>query len=99
MATSGDYRNYYERDGQRFSHTIDPRTGRPVAHELASVTVIHPEAARADALATALNVLGPEEGLALARANDLAAYFIARAGQDFDVSMSEPFRAFLEEAE
>lgn len=79
MATSGDYRNFYEQGGSRISHTIDPRTGRPIRHPLASVTVLHPEAMYADAYATALNVLGPEEGLALARELDLAAYFIIRA--------------------
>ena len=71
IATSGDYRNYYERDGQRISHTIDPRRGRPVRHTLASVTVAHSSTAWADAWATALNVLGPEEGPALARAEGL----------------------------
>jgi thiamine biosynthesis lipoprotein len=97
MATSGDYRSFYERDGQRFSHTIDPRSGRPVEHGLASVSVVHPEAARADALATALNVLGPQEGLALARAEGIAAYFITRVGEGFEVSMTDSFRALLEE--
>lgn len=78
MATSGDYRNYYERDGQRISHTIDPRTGRPIEHALASVSVVAETAARADAWATALNVLGPEGGPALAEREGLAAYFIVR---------------------
>ena len=78
MATSGDYRNYFEQDGVRLSHLIDPRTGRPIAHALASVTVVHADAVRADALATGLSVLGPEAGLALAEENGLAAYFIVR---------------------
>ena len=72
MATSGDYRNFYERDGKRYSHTIDPRTGRPVSHSLASATVIHPRCAVADAWATAMMVLGPEEGLRLAEQEGLA---------------------------
>jgi thiamine biosynthesis lipoprotein len=97
MATSGDYRNFYERGGKRFSHTIDPRSGRPVEHALASVTVVHPDAARADALATALNVLGPAEGLALARAAGIRAYFMARAGANFEVSMTESFEELLVE--
>ena len=59
MATSGDYRNYFEQDGIRYSHTIDPRTGRPVSHSLASVTVLHPSAMLADAWATGLLALGP----------------------------------------
>ena len=83
MATSGDYRNFYELEGRRVSHTLDPRSGEPIGHALASVTVIHPEAALADAWATALNVLGPEAGYSLARAQGLAAYFLVReAGPD-----------------
>lgn len=81
VATSGDYRNFFERDGQRYSHTIDPRTGRPVTHALASVTVIDPQTMRADALATALLVLGPEAGYALAERAGLAALFISRGAE------------------
>ena len=58
VATSGDYRNYFERDGKRYSHSIDPRTGYPVAHDLVSVTVVHTSAMMADAWATALIVMG-----------------------------------------
>jgi len=79
MATSGDYRNYYERDGVRISHTIDPRTGRPVSHRLASVSVIHPSCMTADALATAISVLGPGEGRELVEREGLAALFLVRA--------------------
>lgn len=78
MATSGDYRNYYEKDGVRLSHTIDPRTGRPISHKLASVSVIHTECALADGYATALMVLGPENGYSLADQLELAAFFIVR---------------------
>lgn len=78
LATSGDYRNYYERDGVRLSHTIDPRTGRPITHRLASVSVITERCATADAFATALNVLGPDAGYALAEREGLAALFIVR---------------------
>ena len=90
MATSGDYRNYYEVDGQRFSHTLDPRSGRPITHGLASVSVIHESATWADAWATALNVLGPEAGYLLADAEGLAAYFIAHHGSDGFESRSTP---------
>lgn len=83
MATSGDYRNFYERDGRRYSHTIDPATGRPVTHALASVTVIDTECARADALATALLVLGPDRGLALAESGGIAALLITREGDTY----------------
>ena len=79
MATSGDYRNYYERDGVRISHTIDPRTGHPITHKLASVSVIHPSCMTADALATALSVLGPEDGRAMVEREGLAALFLIRA--------------------
>lgn len=80
MATSGDYRNYYERDGVRISHTIDPRTGRTIIHHLASVSVIHPSCMTADALATALSVLGPDDGRELAERGGLAALFLIRTG-------------------
>ncbi len=78
VATSGDYRNYYEQNGARISHTIDPRTGRPITHGLASVTVLHRDCMTADAWATALNVLGPKDGPALARERGLAVLFIIR---------------------
>jgi thiamine biosynthesis lipoprotein len=78
MATSGDYRIYFELGGRRYSHEIDPRTAAPIAHGLASVTVVADDCMRADALATALIVLGPQAGWALARRENLAAYFIVR---------------------
>lgn len=81
LATSGEYRNFRIVDGVRASHTIDPRTGRPIHHTLASVSVIDDTCARADALATALNVLGPEEGWALATERDLAAQFLVADGE------------------
>jgi thiamine biosynthesis lipoprotein len=79
MATSGDYRIYFEHAGRRYSHEIDPRSGEPVAHGLASVTVLARDCMQADALATALFVLGPDAGLALAQREHLAAHFILRA--------------------
>jgi thiamine biosynthesis lipoprotein len=78
LATSGDYRAYREVDGVRVSHTIDPRSGQTVRHRLASVSVLHDRAALADAWATALNVLGPNDGLRLAEELGLAAFFIVR---------------------
>jgi thiamine biosynthesis lipoprotein len=76
IATSGNYRNFFERDGQRYSHAIDPTTGRPIRHELASVSVIHPSVTLADALATGLIVMGPDNGFQLAEQQGLAALFI-----------------------
>jgi thiamine biosynthesis lipoprotein len=84
VATSGDYRNFLDLEGARYSHTIDPRTGHPVQHGLASVTVVHDSTMRADGLATALNVLGPEEGFALAEAEELAALFLVRRPNGFE---------------
>jgi len=78
VATSGDYRSFYVQDGERLSHLLDPRSGRPVRHGLASVSVVHPKAVYADAWATALAVLGPREGFARAQAEQLGAYFILR---------------------
>jgi thiamine biosynthesis lipoprotein len=78
IATSGDYRIYFEQDGKRYSHEIDPASGFPIDHRLASVTVVADDCMRADALATALIVLGPERGWALAQTLGLAAYFIER---------------------
>lgn len=79
IATSGDYRDYYERGGVRYAHIIDPRTGRPITSRGASVTVVHESAAMADAWATALTVLGPEDGYELAVREGLAALFLRTA--------------------
>lgn len=83
MATSGDYRNFYMIDGQRYSHTIDPRTGRPVEHALASVTVLTESCMLADAWATAISVLGPEAGSQLAGQQGLVANLIVRTDAGF----------------
>ena len=81
MATSGNYRNFFESGGKRFSHTIDPETGHPVEHRLVSVTVLTPTSCmEADAFATALMVLGPRAGMAFANKIDVAAYFIYGTG-------------------
>ena len=95
MTTSGDYRDFFEADGERYSHTIDPRTGRPVGHDLRSVTVIAPSAAEADALATALLVLGPEAGLAHAREHDLAALFIAGDDDGYTDTATAAFERYM----
>ncbi len=91
LATSGDYRNFFERNGQRYSHTINPLTGRPVTHKLASVTVIAASAMRADALATALMVLGPDDGYSLAEREGIAAFFIVSADKGFIDKASPAF--------
>jgi thiamine biosynthesis lipoprotein len=98
VATSGDYRNYFEQDGQRFSHTIDPRTGRPIAHSLASVSVVHPSNAWADAWATAMTVLGDKEGMALALAQDLKVLMLIRDDDGWKSLASPAFAEFIGQA-
>lgn len=88
LATSGDYRNYFEQDGVRYSHTIDPATGFPVRHQLASASVIAPNCMTADALATTLMVLGPERGLAFATEHHIAAYLLIRTASGYVESVS-----------
>uniref|UniRef100_UPI003158A22F FAD:protein FMN transferase n=1 Tax=Phaeobacter sp. PT47_59 TaxID=3029979 RepID=UPI003158A22F len=78
VASSGDYRNYFEKDGQRYSHLIDPATGRPITHKTASATVLAENAMLADAWATALLILGRERGLEIAEQHDLAVLFVER---------------------
>jgi thiamine biosynthesis lipoprotein len=98
LATSGDYRNFFIRDGVRLSHTIDPRTGRPVAHDLASVSVVHARCVTADALATGLEVLGPAEGPAFADRQGIAALFMVREqnGGTYREIVSESWRRLFE---
>ncbi|MEM7438332.1 MAG: FAD:protein FMN transferase [Pseudomonadota bacterium] len=92
MATSGDYRNYFDQDGQRYSHIIDPATGRPIIHKTASATVLTENAMLADAWATGMLTLGSEKGLAVAEAQDLAVIFVDRADGDFVIKESPAFR-------
>lgn len=97
MATSGDYRNYFlDDEGRRLSHIIDPVTGRPVTHNLASVTVLAPNGMRADGMATALLVLGQKDGLALANKLNIPAYFITREKEGFATSSSKAFADLME---
>lgn len=97
MATSGDYRSEYEEGGERVTHLIDARSGRPVANRLASVTVVHRQAVVADAWATALSVLGPEAGFARAEAEGLGALFLLRdAAGSFSVRSTPAFPPFYE---
>ena len=96
IATSGDYRRFFRHAGRRYSHTLDPRTGWPVAESLASVTILHPSCMRADALATALSVLGTEAGLDHARQHDIAALFLTRENGRLREHMSPAFAAMLD---
>ncbi len=91
LATSGDYRNYFEVDGKRYSHTIDPQTGRPIEHAVASVSVVANSCMTADALATAINVLGPERGIPLATSLNAETLLLLRTNDSFDELRSESF--------
>nr|WP_306174774.1 FAD:protein FMN transferase [Alteromonas stellipolaris] len=84
IATSGDYRNYYEEDGKRYSHLIDPNTGSPITHDLVSVTVVNPSSMIADGLATAFNVMGWERAINLAEQEQLAVFLIRRTADGFE---------------
>ena len=96
VATSGDYRRFFEQDGRRYSHTLDPRTGRPVAHDVASVTVLDPSCMRADAWATALFVLGAREGLAMAAREGIPALFVTREEGRLAEHLSPALAAMLD---
>lgn len=99
IATSGDYRNYFEADGIRYSHTIDPNTGRPINHKLVSVTVIDKSSMVADGLATAITVLGPENGLKFATKLKQAVFLLTKDGDGFKESYTPEFEQFLVEEE
>ena len=95
ISTSGSYRNYYELDGKRISHVIDPATGAPIEHKLVSATVIATTALEADGWDTGLMVLGTEKARALAIKEKLAVYLVTKQGDGFTHWMSPQFRAFL----
>lgn len=95
VASSGDYRNYFEADGKRYSHALDPRTGRPVTHDLAAVTVIQPSTIQADALATMLLVMGPETAISYAEERDIPALFWLRTEQGPAAVNTRAFNRYL----
>lgn len=96
IATSGDYRRYYQHGARRAAHTLDPRNGYPVANGVASVTVLAPTCMAADALSTALTVLGPEQGLAYAEARGIAARFLVRGASGLVETTSSDWRSLLQ---
>ncbi|WP_227318682.1 FAD:protein FMN transferase ApbE [Cedecea davisae] len=95
ISTSGSYRNYYELDGKRISHIINPQTGRPIEHKLVSATVIAPTAMEADGWDTGLMVLGEEKAKQVAEKEGLAVYLISKEGDGFRTWMSPQFKTFL----
>ena len=96
LATSGNYRNYYEKDGQIFAHIIDPRTGYSAKHNLLSASVFAPDCMTADAYATAFMVLGLEYSIEILKAQNLDAIFIYRSENGIESFVSEGIRPFLE---
>jgi FAD:protein FMN transferase len=96
VATSGDYRRFYENGHVRYSHTIDPRSGRPIANGVACVSVLHESCMHADALSTALTVMGLEEGMAFAKRNGIAARFLLRKNYGLEERMTPAFAAMLD---
>ncbi|WP_286265252.1 FAD:protein FMN transferase [Thalassotalea atypica] len=95
VATSGDYRNYIEVNGKRYSHIIDPKTGLPIEHRLVSVTIIHPSSMTADGLSTAIMVMGPEVGLKFAEEHELAAMLIVKTEHGFEEINTVKFMQYL----
>lgn len=95
ISTSGSYRNYFEQSGQRYSHVLDPATGRPITHKLVSATVIATTALEADGWDTGLMVLGPEKALKLAQEKGLAVYLVSKTDTGFSAIMTPQFNAFL----
>lgn len=95
LSTSGDYRQYREHQGQRLSHTIDPRTLRPVTHPLAAVTVAASTALEADGLSTLLMVLGPEQGMHYAERHGIAALFVIRQAAGFESRQTTSFTRYF----
>ncbi|HJV43430.1 FAD:protein FMN transferase [Caulobacter sp.] len=97
VATSGDYRRFFEHDGRRYAHTLDPATGAPVSHATVSVTVLAKDCMSADALATALTVMAPEPALAFAVRHDLPALIVSRdASGGLEERLSPALRAMLD---
>ena len=98
MATSGDYRNFVEREGKTFSHTIDPRTLKPIEHALASVTVISENCIEADALATGLMVMGPEKAYNYAEGREMPVLLMIHADEGFEEQATSAWNARFGEA-
>lgn len=94
LATSGNYRNFFEIAGRRYSHTIDPTTGWPVDHHLVSVTVLAETSMRADAWATAFQVLGPERGMAIAERLHLPVLFVIEQNGQFEERVCCAFQRY-----
>jgi thiamine biosynthesis lipoprotein len=96
VATSGDYRNYFEQDGIRYSHLIDPRTGAPIQHRTVSSTVLHVSSMTADGYATALHIMDASEALQFANQHDIAALLIVKTDEGYTELVSNAFQPFID---
>lgn len=97
VSTAGSYRNYFELDGRRYSHIIDPRTGKPITHRLVSATVISDTALEADGWDTALMVMGTKEAMEFAEKNHLAVYLVTKTDRGFTAHYSAAFAPYLDQ--
>lgn len=97
VATSGDYRRFFDHDGRRYAHTLDPATGAPIRHATVSVTVLAKDCMSADAWATALTVMSPDAALAFAAAHDLTALIVSRSGTALEERLSPALQAMLDD--
>ncbi|ATY32517.1 FAD:protein FMN transferase [Sphingomonas psychrotolerans] len=96
IATSGDYRRHFEAGGRLYAHTLDPRTGAPLDNGVASTTILHPQCVLADAWATALTVLGPDQGLSVAEREGLAMHMVVRGESGCREYLSSAFAALFD---
>nr|WP_120511821.1 FAD:protein FMN transferase [Photobacterium salinisoli] len=96
VATSGDYRNYFEENGVRYSHLINPITGKPITNHVVSVTVMHPKCMTADALATAFSVMGEEKAIALANQENWPVLLIVSTDEGFKEYASDAFKTYMQ---
>lgn len=97
IATSGDYRNYFEEDGVRYSHIINPKTGNPINNKVVSVTVLNPSCMTADGLSTGLMVLGEIDGLRVANQHNIPVLYIVKTEDGFKEYSSDAFKPYLKE--
>ncbi|MDE9458995.1 FAD:protein FMN transferase [Xenorhabdus bovienii] len=97
IATSGDYRNYFEQNGVRYSHTINPKTSRPITHNLVSITVIGPTCMSADGFSTGLDVLGPDKGMEVAEKLKIPVFMVVKTQDGFEERYSSAFKPYIQQ--